>query len=77
MNCCACVYYDYLCRIEFCSAMPEVIEALIGYYPIVKKDVDHSRHPYCASSEQQYMSWMMPKRRANEVRKLLIISLSS
>ena len=47
--------------------MPEAIEALIQHYPIVQLGVDRGTHPYCAPSEQKYMSWMMAKRRAHEV----------
>ncbi|XP_076329967.1 uncharacterized protein LOC143235618 [Tachypleus tridentatus] len=49
-----------------CGDAYSFLKHLLKLFPLVKKDVDRSIHPYCASSLEQFFSWTLGKQRASE-----------
>ncbi|CAL8323921.1 unnamed protein product [Arctogadus glacialis] len=62
-----------LINTEHVETMMQLLTAVVKKFPLIVPDKTEDSHPFCASSEEQYYSWNIGKRRASELQRAVAV----
>ncbi|CAL8312604.1 unnamed protein product [Gadus morhua 'NCC'] len=62
-----------LINTEHVETMMQLLTAVVKKFPLIVPDKTEDSHPFCTSSEEQYYSWNIGKRRASELQRAVAV----
>uniref|UniRef100_UPI0037E7BD57 YEATS domain-containing protein 2 n=1 Tax=Semicossyphus pulcher TaxID=241346 RepID=UPI0037E7BD57 len=62
-----------LINTEHIETMMQLLTAVVKKFPLIVPEKTEDSHPFCASSIEQYYSWMIGKRRASELQRAVAV----
>ncbi|XP_072297480.1 YEATS domain-containing protein 2 [Eucyclogobius newberryi] len=58
---------------EHIETMMQLLTAIVKRFPLIVPNKTEDSHPFCASSNEQYYSWNIGKRRASELQRAVAV----